>query len=740
MNEPGGFPSFPQEVRRKYEPLRLLGQGGEADVFLGRPRKGGDLAAIKVYRRPIDLALRAAFTTSRFARHVPHLLDYGNTEGMYGAMVGWEAQEYFDAGSLRQVMEKRGRLAEPEILEIVTELAGCVSFWQAEMRYNHTDINPENILVRSVRPYRFVIGDFGGAVRNSASQEIGTILAKIRYMAPEALQFRRGEPPVWWSVGVIVLELLTARSPYDGLAEAEVLVLLREGVIPDLSAITDARWRMLVQGLLTVDRHARWGHPQVAEWLAGRTPGIARTTRRFEPVVFAGTSHVEPDKLVLDMQDRWSLAVPWLLQGNAARLVEWIGRGFPDSGFDPAPLARLDGRPEAAHMALSALAAHFIPDRAPRYKGYVVDDAGLLSLARGAVEDSRVLREVLESGVLQYAARHECGHGRRCGDVCLVLERIREEAAGTVAEVVRRLGWLRPVIEQSIREPGGIPAAREMDLAWSAATELTVRPESVGGYLAGIRQATADTSWWVRERKAAHDADAETVAGRGRIVVAHLLAPHAGERAPGEAPQSAHPEATPDQAGHLREWAGRAGALRGGNLREQAGRAGAPRGGGFREWAGRAGVLRPGTLRELARRAGRCRRFAVPAIILGLADLLGSIVYGTPDRSVRSVADPIEAALSWTGIRGLAASASSVIPGTSGVLGALWPTLLLIAATSVASSKRLWRRPGLRVLAYWAAAALSVIVLIRLLATGLVPAGLGVHVLVSLPGRFLEAA
>jgi hypothetical protein len=43
------------------------------------------------------------------------------------------------------------------------------------------------------------------------------------------------------------------------------------------------------------------------------------------------------------------------------------------------------------------------------------------------------------------------------------------------------------------------------------------------------------------------------------------------------------------------------------------------------------------------------------------------------------------------------------------------------------------------VVAYWAAAALSVVVLIRLLATGFVPAALGIHLLVSLPGRLLEA-
>ncbi|WP_433256935.1 protein kinase domain-containing protein [Streptosporangium sp. CA-135522] len=698
---------FPAELLTAYEPLEFIARGGEADVFLCGVRPGDDLAAVKVYRgKTIDLAMRADLADERFSRHVPRLLGYGNLQRAGDAMIGWEAQEYFGLGSLKTVTAGRRGLPEAEVREITVELAACVAFWQSEIRYNHTDIKPDNILVRSAAPYRFVIGDFGGAVRNSASQEIGTVLVSRRYMAPEALQLRRGEPPAWWSVGVIVYELLTGETPYHDLPESDIPDLLHRARPFDLSAITDPRWRMLVQGLLTVERDSRWRHRQVLQWMAGSTPNVPTSTRRFEPVVFGGRGYAHPGELVLDMQDRWPLAVAWLAEGNAGRLAGWIARGFADLGFDPAPLERLGvagAGEEARHLALAALAAHFLPDRVPRYKDHVVDDAGLLHLARGTVEDARALREILESGVLTYAARHECAHRRMCPDGCRVLARVLDEVPRTVAEVVGRLGWLRPMIERNAGDlghdlPAGMgPTPGDMCLAWSAAAELTLRPEAIGGFLARIRKVKSDAPWWIRERRAAHDADVESVPGRGRIVLTHLLIRYAPAPALAAAPRPA-----PTTIGS-----------------------------GVRPRP-------PEALGDKARRAGRCRRFAVPMIVLGLLDVLGSAAHpagpDVPRDGSASAGRVIDAITAGIGRSGLSEPVGWATLGMPGLPGALLCTTLLIAATATASSHRLWRRPRLRVFAYRATIALTLLLLLRLLATSFVPLGSGLHTLLSLLG------
>ncbi|MER5426974.1 hypothetical protein [Streptosporangium roseum] len=88
----------------------------------------------------------------------------------------------------------------------------------------------------------------------------------------------------------------------------------------------------------------------------------------------------------------------------------------------------------------------------------------------------------------------------------------------------------------------------------------------------------SDAPWWIRERRAAHDADVESVPARGRIVVTRLLARYAPVSAP--APRRMYP-------------------VTGAGLRPRP-----PEGAGGK-----------------ARRAGHCRRFAVPVILLALLGL-----------------------------------------------------------------------------------------------------------------------
>lgn len=71
------------------------------------------------------------------------------------------------------------------------------------------------------------------------------------------------------------------------------------------------------------------------------------------------------------------------------------------------------------------------------------------------------------------------------------------------------------------------PRRRRLCLGRSAAAELTLRPGALGGFLARIRKVKSDAPRWIRERRAAYDADVESVPGRGRIVVTRLLARYA---------------------------------------------------------------------------------------------------------------------------------------------------------------------------------------------------------------------
>ena len=79
----------------------------------------------------------------------------------------------------------------------------------------------------------------------------------LRYSAPEAGSNWVGRPTDYWALGMMLVEGLTGRHPFEGLSEAVIAHWLVTRPI-DVSVVTDLRWQRLCRGLLTRDpRSAR---------------------------------------------------------------------------------------------------------------------------------------------------------------------------------------------------------------------------------------------------------------------------------------------------------------------------------------------------------------------------------------------------------------------------------------------------------------------------------------------------
>ncbi|MFD0776149.1 protein kinase, partial [Streptomonospora algeriensis] len=400
--------AVPAELRRSYTVLKRIGAGGEAVVYLAEPAGAGRTrsrgrsgasegsgkqedrrcVALKVYRPGHDInreLLDRLRARGQDDPHTPAIHGYGRARSSWDEDVAWEAQEYFPAGSLRSIID-RAPVDDAAARAVVAAVADCLHHWQERLQHNHTDVKPENLLIRSTEPWVFALTDFGGAVRATMSRVYGGLAVTEAYAAPEMIEGRREAPAAWWSLGVMVHELLTGRRPECG----ENWLTARRSEV-DVSAVTDESWRLLVRGLLTPAPSARWGCAEVRQWLAGERPSIARP-RKHAPVHFADASHYDPPSLAFDLLDRWDRGEVWL-RTHWPILRTWLDREVNDYTFDRAYLTDLDARPERVHLAISALAARFVPGMPPRFRGLEVGAEGVLALAGGGSSRHAVLRE-----------------------------------------------------------------------------------------------------------------------------------------------------------------------------------------------------------------------------------------------------------------------------------------------------------------------------------------------------------
>ncbi|MBM3804074.1 MAG: serine/threonine-protein kinase, partial [Acidimicrobiia bacterium] len=240
------------------KPLEV--SSGEADLWF--VRKGDTEYVLKLYR--FGIAPKAALTEKLQTLAAAHVVKV-EAQGRLGNRA-YEILEKIAHGDLRQLLGRP--LAEPRVKAVLEELAAAVQHLHQE-GIIHRDLKPANILMRTREPLDLVLTDFGIASLSEAAMHLTSANRTASYSAPEALTGVVSKASDWWSVGVMVLELLKGVHPLAGLSEQVInFQLVSKGIaVPkDLGA----DWAELLKGLLTRDHEKRWGGAQVQQWLAGQ--------------------------------------------------------------------------------------------------------------------------------------------------------------------------------------------------------------------------------------------------------------------------------------------------------------------------------------------------------------------------------------------------------------------------------------------------------------------------------------
>ncbi len=199
-----------------YRLLRLLGEGGFAQVYLGEQVYLKILAAIKVLhtrlaRDDLEGFLSEARTIAALKHpQIVRVLDFG-VEGGTPFLV----MDFAPGGTLRERLPKGVPLASADILPAVQQVASALQYAH-DQRLIHRDVKPENMLLDERG--QVMLSDFGIATiaQSSRYQQTEGVAGTAAYMASEQLRGRPRPASDQYSLGIVVYEWLAGERPFQG--------------------------------------------------------------------------------------------------------------------------------------------------------------------------------------------------------------------------------------------------------------------------------------------------------------------------------------------------------------------------------------------------------------------------------------------------------------------------------------------------------------------------------------------
>lgn len=236
----------PEERFRGYVVVRKLGKGGLGEVWLVRHELLDTLYALKVLSRKIANGnpeyvkrfMREAKIASRI-RH-PNLVSVHDVGYDESKGVHYLVMDYVSGGDLRTAIAMGGAKGHREAVRIIASVASALAAGEP-FGIVHRDIKPENIMLEPDGTVRLV--DMGVAkVHGTDSLKTApqTVFGTPSYMAPEqALDSSTVDARAdVWSLGVVLFELLTGKTPYAGMNQVEQMGrLLSDEPLPDVCSV-----------------------------------------------------------------------------------------------------------------------------------------------------------------------------------------------------------------------------------------------------------------------------------------------------------------------------------------------------------------------------------------------------------------------------------------------------------------------------------------------------------------------
>ncbi|KAM0953825.1 putative protein kinase AGC-Pl family [Dioscorea sansibarensis] len=242
-----------------FEILKLVGQGAFGKVFQVRMKGTSEIYAMKVMRKDKIMEKNHA-EYMKAERNILTKIDHPFIVQLrYSFQTKYRLYlvlDFVNGGHLFFQLYHQGLFREDLARVYTAEIVSAVSHLHAN-GVMHRDLKPENILLDA--DGHAMLTDFGLAKEFEGNGRSNSMCGTVEYMAPEIV-LGKGHDKVadWWSVGILLFEMLTGKPPFIGGNRDKV----QQKIVKDkikLPAFLSSEAHSLLKGLLQKESSRRLG-------------------------------------------------------------------------------------------------------------------------------------------------------------------------------------------------------------------------------------------------------------------------------------------------------------------------------------------------------------------------------------------------------------------------------------------------------------------------------------------------